>query len=317
MSNEHIDDHLSAERLQAFLDGELPGREQAAVRAHVDGCARCRTEMEAWESLFDDLGELATLAPSGAFRDRILESLPEKAGARERVRGWLGLESREGLGNHVGSPRLQEYMDGLVDGRLAARVEAHLDRCAVCRVELEELAAVARSVETLPRLVPSEGFQERVMAALRIQALAQTALAPTTLREKVTSWLRRRAVPSTPRGWAAALGTAVAPVATMALVLQAVFSHPRVTVGSLLSFVWFKVTELAQGMAGSLTASGLESSFVVEAWTFAREATQSPTLTAAGAALLSGLFMAALWVMYRNVFASHPEDQLHVQHRSL
>ncbi len=302
--------HLSAERLQALLDGELPLQEARAAHAHVDGCVRCRSEMEAWETLFGELTELPKLSPSPAFRERIVESLPRRAGAGARVRAWLGLENQAAA--HVGSARLQDYMDGRLAARTAARVEAHLDSCAVCRLELDEFQALGRALAGLARLAPCEDFSERVLAGVRIRRLAETALAPTTRRERVLAWIRG-AVPSSPRGWAAALGAAVAPVATLALVVQTVFSHPLVTVGSLASFAWLKASTLAERALDAVGASGLESSNVFRAWEVLRGMLQSPTLAAAGAALLSGLIMAALWILYRNVFASHPEDRRYAQ----
>jgi hypothetical protein len=261
--------------------------------------------MEAWEHLFEDLSALPAHAPSPAFRERILETLPRRTGAAARVRGWLGLEGEATA--HIGSPRLQDFMDRRLGARTAARVEAHLDACAVCRLELDGFRAVARSLEYLPRLEPSADFAERVLAEVRIGQLARTVQAPTTTRERVLAWLRR-AVPSTPRGWAGALGTTVAPVATLALVVYTVFSHPLVTLGNLLSFAWLKGSNLADRVVDGVSAPVRDNALVLEAWALVEQTLQSPTLTAAAAALMSGLTMAALWILYRNVFASHLED---------
>lgn len=304
--------HLSAERLQAFLDGELPDRDDAAVRAHVDGCVRCRSELDAWETLFEDLSELPALAPSATFRDRILEARPQPVGAAARVRGWLGLDTSESRAQHVGSARLQDYMDGRLAARTAARVDAHLDACAVCRGELQDFRQVARSIERLPRLAPAEGFSERVLAGLRIGQLAAAAMAPTTRTERLAAWVRR-AVPATPRGWAAAMGVAVAPVVTLVLMVQAVFSHPLVTVGNLAAFGWLKLSGLVARATQAIAGPLAENTTLVQVWTFVEQALQSSTVAAATAAGLSGLTMAALWILYRNVFASHPEDQGYAQ----
>ena len=68
MSNEH----LSAEVLQAFLEGDLPGREGASVAQHLGSCARCDSELEVWRSLFSELGSLPSRRPSEGFRDRVM-----------------------------------------------------------------------------------------------------------------------------------------------------------------------------------------------------------------------------------------------------
>ena len=49
MSNEH----MSAQRLQAFLEGELPHREHARMEEHLADCARCSAECATWRVLFD------------------------------------------------------------------------------------------------------------------------------------------------------------------------------------------------------------------------------------------------------------------------
>jgi len=38
-------EHLRQDELQAYLDGTLPPEEGRAVRAHLDACAECRTEL--------------------------------------------------------------------------------------------------------------------------------------------------------------------------------------------------------------------------------------------------------------------------------
>lgn len=312
VSHEHTHLHLSDERLQGLLDGDLPADEAVAASAHVQECAQCRTKMEAWESLFVQLEDLPALSPSPAFRDRIVEALPRRAGAGARVRGWLGMESEGLVPTHVGSARLQDFMESRLAARTATRVEAHLDGCAVCRLELDGYRAVARAVESLPSLAPSEAFSERVMAGVRIEQLARAALAPTSRGERVLAWLRR-AVPSSPRGWAAALGAGVAPAVTVALVAYAVFSHPLVTVGSLASFAWLKTSAWMGAVAQTVFGPLLQNALVAEVWSLTSSLLASPRVAAASATLLSALTLAALWVLYRNVFASHPEDRGYAQ----
>jgi anti-sigma factor RsiW len=299
-------DHLSAERQQAYLDGDIPAPDAAVVEAHVASCARCRSQLEAWQTLFEDLSDLPSWSPSPVFRERILETLPAPAAARvTRVRGWLGLTAP--VSEHVSSSRLQEYLDRRLRGRTAARVEAHLDSCAPCRLELDSFRALSTALGKLPALEPTEVLSERVMAELRIQQLAAAALAPTSRRERVAAWMRG-AVPRTPRGWAAALGTAVAPAATVVLLARAVFSNPLVTLDNLAAFGWLKGSDAAGRVVETLGGPALESSFMAQAWSVLGQALESSAATAGLAALLSGLTLGALWILYRNVIASHPED---------
>lgn len=60
--------------------------------------------------------------------------------------------------------RLGPYLEGELDRRGAARVEAHLETCARCR---DELAALRRTVELLHALPPAQapaGLAERILA---------------------------------------------------------------------------------------------------------------------------------------------------------
>ena len=64
MSNERDLTHLTAERIQGFLDGVLPEREVAVVQSHVTSCSHCRAELESWQFLFSELGGLERLEPA-------------------------------------------------------------------------------------------------------------------------------------------------------------------------------------------------------------------------------------------------------------
>lgn len=313
MSLRHDDRHLSDERLQALLDGDLSDQESGVARAHVRGCDACRHRMESWEALFVELAELPTLAPSPAFRERVLEAAaPRPAGAGARVRGWLRLEGDAAHPTHVGGARLQEYMEGRLVARTAARVEAHLDACAVCRRELDAYEAVGRALSRLPALAPSEHFAEGVMAGFRVEQLARTVLQPTTRTARVMGWLRN-AVPSSPRGWAAALGVGVVPAVVASLALYAVFSHPLVTVGSLASFAWLKVSSALALLVDSVAAPLLTNPLTARAWTLLEPVLASSRLTALGATALSAFTLAALWILYRNVLASDSEGHRYAQ----
>lgn len=307
----NFDDHLDALRMQAYLDGDLPAGEVDLVRAHLDGCPRCRSEVEGWQLLFDDLGDLPTLSPSPAFRERVLASVERTAPRSAGVRGLLGLERRSPGAEHVGPGRLQDFLEGTLAARSAARVETHLADCAVCRSELAAFREVDIALSALPRHAPSAGFAEGVMAGLRVEQLARVAMAPTTRVERFAaaarSWVRSL-VPSTRQGWAAAMGVAMGPAVVVALVLQAIFAHPLVTPSNLVSFVALQLRELGSG-ASALLARPL----VAEAIDALGPLVASPTLLAALITALSGLTVAAAWTLYRNVFSSSPGEVSHVR----
>jgi len=300
--------HLASERIQALLDGDLPAREAHALRAEAESCPRCRAELEGWEILFQDLGSLPVLAPSESFRDAVLDQLPEP----RRQRLLATLFGRRDARGHASAEELQEHLDGRLAARASVRLEEHLGRCAACRSELESLHAVVAGLESLPALAPSSGFAEAVMARYRVEQLAQVAMAPTSRRGRVLAWARSR-VPSSGRGWAAALGAATAPAVTLALALQAVFSHDLVTVGNLISFLGFKLSSLLETVTGAVSGWASDYALLGRAWDVLQIVAASPSLAATLAVAATGTCLAAGWILYRNLVLPAGEEGLYAQ----
>ncbi len=304
MKTPHL--HIDMERMQALLDGDLSPADAADVRASIEGCARCSAEFEAWQLLFEDLGDLPTLEPSPAFHERVMESVPTASPGLlgSRIRSRAGARAANA---HVDPSTLQDYLDRRLAARNIARVDRHLDRCAVCRSELDEYRAVARAIESLPQLAPSPEFGERVMAEVRVNQIAAVAMAPTNTSGRVLDWVRKR-LPSSRQGWAAALGVSIVPVFTLMLMVRAVFSHELVTFGNLATFVRLQTSGLVATGNQALAAFAeqwvpavlLDGAAMVGA---------SPTLLAASAAVASVAMMASAWVLYRNLFST-PYDEL-------
>ena len=65
-------DHLETQTLAQLAEGTLQSAEAVEARVHLDRCARCSTELEAFTSLFGSLGELPRFAPSPAFADAVM-----------------------------------------------------------------------------------------------------------------------------------------------------------------------------------------------------------------------------------------------------
>lgn len=82
--------HPNDERLEAFSDGSLAGNERAAIASHVGGCARCRSEVEDWQSLFSTLASLPSLAPSPGFASRVMARVAVRQAWHARTAGWVG-----------------------------------------------------------------------------------------------------------------------------------------------------------------------------------------------------------------------------------
>ena len=291
-------EHLSAERLQAFLERELPGGEVARVEEHLATCARCTEELDGWRLLFEDLSGLAAHAPTVGFRERVLAAveLPGRLSLAARLRRRAGALVARPSGEHVAGERLQDLLDGSLPTRRLARVHAHLDDCAACAGELEAWRSVYARLAGLEGFAPAPGFAERVMVRLRAT--------PAALR--VAAWRRalvaaRRFVPRTRRAWATISGIALTPAVTVALVIYTVFSHPTLTPQALASFVLWKLTDLFAAGSSALAAATLDGAQILGVDVFVRTLIDAPFIVAAGALAYSVVSVLALRVLYKNL----------------
>jgi anti-sigma factor RsiW len=144
-------EHLSAERMQAFLDRELSRRDAAVVEEHLGACARCSAELEGWRTLYEDLGSLGALQPELGFAERVMAGV-----------------TLPGAGEHVAQDVMHDFLDGILPARRAERVEAHLRACGPCTAEADAWLAVYRRLGELERFAPAEGFADRVMSAIEL-----------------------------------------------------------------------------------------------------------------------------------------------------
>ncbi len=309
--------HLSAESIQAFLDGELPQGEMARIQEHSVSCARCQAEIEAWRLLFDELEELPELAPPVTLSERVLAALPRRASAGLAGGSWLDRLSRHGSAEHLRPGAVQAYVDGALTPGHQAQLSAHVTDCESCRAEVASWRTLFAELESLSELTPSAGFAERVMD--RVQIGPSVAVAPKPLAARVRAWarswvptdLRRLApawagsvVPRSRRAWAVVASVAATPTLAVAAGAWLLFSHPLLTPGYLASYLWWKASGLIGAIAGGAwgtmmdVTTDLRNSTVVEAVT-----------GSAGGLMLTGvgftaLMAASLWILYRNLFAS-------------
>lgn len=402
------DNHLSAEQLQAFLDGEMPRKGLAAAEEHLASCARCSAEMEAWRTLFEDLGGLSFHRPHQGFEDRVMANVtvPEPRSLPQRLRDqvasalsehesshvpgdvlqdfldgslaarrahrieehlarcgsctheadtWLGLIRRlDGLGTfapaegfaegvmagveipeevplaarirrkiedilgtspapeHVPHGLLQDFADGGLPATVVARVEAHVEECGHCADELAGWQALATRLEGLERLEPAEGFADRVMVGFR-QA---RAAAPTA--ERAPAWRRalsaarssaQRLVPDPKQAVAALSGAAVTPMAVLGVVVWALWSHPTLTLGSLISFAWWQASDLAATAFGALSGFVAQNVEVAGLYPLLESAASAPAMVAVGALAYTTICALALRVLYKNLFANRPSGR--------
>jgi anti-sigma factor RsiW len=303
--------HLSAELMQGFLDGEVSPREASRVREHTASCARCRSELEAWQTLFSELGELADVAPSAGFRERVLHSVPEGRARREpvleRVARWVRARvpgvrtpSVSPALLHPGSERLQELLEGLLPRADALGVEGHLHVCRDCRVEVEGWRELMSGLGALPAHAPSAEFSERVMAHVRVQ-LALVAAKP-SFAERM-QLLVGSVTPRTRKRVAALAGAGLTPAATLGLLAYTVFSHPLVTLGNLFSFAWLEGSQRLDTVSSGLVERTAESQTLSRIYQTLEVVLGSPATAALAVTGLAGLTFMAMWVFYRNVLA--------------
>ncbi len=401
MKNGMSNEHLSAERLQAFLEGELPRRKHARVEEHLTGCARCSAECATWRVLFQDLDDLISHQPHEGFGARVMAGvrIPEPLPFAARVRKRLGEALPTPVAEHVGQAVLQDFLDGVLGRREVAMLESHLAECTPCAVEADSWLALLRRLEGLERFAPTEGFSQRVMTEVRVgEAVPLTArvrarvaaLLPASsdrhldtgrlhdfldgmlparqmarvtthlgacqsctaevdgwrallsqlddlerldpgrqfaervmagvripvavaAAEKTPLWSQAlatayRFVPQTRRAWAAISGVAVTPAVIAGVVLYAVFSHPNVTPGTLASFVWWRVTDLATLGLTTLSSAALESAQIFGIYSLFEALLAAPLLLTSGLLAYSLLNGLALRVLYKNLIANRPMD---------
>lgn len=64
--------HPTPDRLEAYVEEALPDAERAVLESHLQGCGRCRTEVEEWRALFTALEGLPAFQPASGFTERVM-----------------------------------------------------------------------------------------------------------------------------------------------------------------------------------------------------------------------------------------------------
>lgn len=306
--------HVTAGVLQDFLEGTLPGRRAERVERHLAGCRPCASEAEAWTAVLRRLDELGSLAPSEGFRELVMSGveLPGRAPLAARIRSrvasvWGSIVRGAGAPapEHVPPGILQDFVDGALPETAVARVEAHVDGCGRCAGELDAWSFLAERLGSLERFEPAESFEDRVMVGLR------TARALGAVTEPDPAWVRglraarsaaRRLVPETRQLVAALSGAAVAPMVVIGLIVWALASHPTLTVGSLSSFVWWQVGDLAATTFAAVSSVALQSAEVFGLYSLLETLAAAPAMVAGGVLVYTAFCALALRVLYRNLF---------------
>ena len=324
MAQKHPKTHLTAERIQAFLDDALSRDDRAEIQEHATSCGRCQAELETWQLLYSELGGLPELSPAPNFRERVLagldtavtseQRLPVSAeqrlpvSAEQRLFGWLRKRAVRAA-EHLGPERLQDYVEGLLPERQMARVSAHLEACEDCHGEEEQWRSLIHGIEKLPVMAPSSAFASHVMGQIRIGRLMRPAAASTARGFALARAWAGRLVPRTQKAWAVISGIALTPFTVGALLAYAVFSNPLVTPGALASFLWWRISDGANAVWGLLADGLVESPIAFYAYSALDLLAGYPGVTAMGAVSFAAATSLAAWVLYRNLMTTRTADE--------
>jgi len=304
-----VQGHVAAGTLQDFVEGALAAREAARIEEHLEICAECTTEAVAWTGVMTRLRGLDSFDPEAGFVERVMAhvevpvALPLAARIRSRVSSLIGAGTTE----HISADLLQDLIDDVLPARAMARIRSHVDGCGECSSEIEAWRDVAGRLEGLAAFAPSEAFADQVMARVQLpQATVAVTRRKAAARVLATAW---RLVPQTREAWAALSGVAVTPAVVAGLVFYAVFSHPTLTLGSLVSFTWWQVTDLAVVGFAAFSAAAVQSAEVFGAYSLFETLAGAPVMVAGGVLAYSMVCALAMRVLYTNLIPNRPDGR--------
>jgi anti-sigma factor RsiW len=70
------------ERFSDYLEGELSAEERAEVASHLEGCASCRGELEAFRQTLRGLSGLKSLPPPDGFVGKVQQRINRRSRGR-------------------------------------------------------------------------------------------------------------------------------------------------------------------------------------------------------------------------------------------
>ncbi|NNF29044.1 MAG: hypothetical protein HKN73_17605 [Gemmatimonadetes bacterium] len=297
-------ERLGAETLELFsyLDGELAGEALASLEARLEADPRLGAALGEWSGLFEALRTLEAHSPSPDFKVRVMAVLSARPSFLERSLGWLW-----GRG-----PRRQWEANPFVaahEGRLARSHARALAAYMAKHPEAQAAAGAWRALQErldgLPRLAPSDGFAERVMA--RLEATGVEMRKPSLAARVAT-----RLWPGRKERLAALGGMAVGPTAVVGATAYMVLSNPLATPTNLLSFVWAKAVAMVSALGDAAVGSAFETGAVTTAWSLLEGMALSGPVLAAAALSFGVLTVLSSWILYRNVIKVTPMEAPYV-----
>lgn len=88
-----LTDHISADKLQAYLDGELDQSSLQEIALHLGECPACREELAQLEGIFAQLENLPELQLEKDFSSSVLAKLREETQLSRGITWTLALEA--------------------------------------------------------------------------------------------------------------------------------------------------------------------------------------------------------------------------------
>lgn len=148
---------------------------------------------------------------------------------------------------HLTDWTLEQLAEGMLPEAEQASAAAHLADCARCTAELEAYQALYAALGEVPRFAPSAGFQDAVMARVRIPQ-------PSPVWVWLQSWM-----PSTRRGWAMAGVAVAAPAVGLVALVLWLLSQPVVAGGALGEWVRLASASVVSAVFGVGVEWGVRS----------------------------------------------------------
>ncbi len=288
------------QRVFAYLDNELYGKERTAFVVALRADGKLAQELRAWQGLFDALFALPTFQPSEQFQVSVMAALRAQPSLAHRVLSWL-------LGE---TPRpkaetLSQLIEGSLSPRQARALTAFLAEDAGAQRAVLESQQLDATLAAVPMLSPNSRFSERVMARVTIPPLASPSFMTRVLGRLTGLWPDRR------QRLAVASGIACGPTAVVATLAYMVFSNPLTTPTSLATYLWSKGSEQVAGLFTESLRGALDTGMVRGLYGILDGLSLSGPAVGGALGILTVMTVMASWVLYKHLIRIPLTDQRH------
>ena len=172
-----VSDLHPGDALSDLLDGRLPAREAAELRAHLVTCADCAAELDAVRDARTSVRSLPAVEPPAGFLDRLLVELDQQEPSRSRLAAVLPLRRRAALANAAAAAVAGLFLVATGSGsepavavspEVGGAVEQHASTISSMSAGIGGLAPGMRPSEVPePYLAPKRLGDYRLVRALR------------------------------------------------------------------------------------------------------------------------------------------------------